>query len=327
MADPEVVTVARRFKRALLASERGQMLVMAQRWAMTERTLLAHIDALVEEIAAMGTQPTAAQVYRMDRYQSLVMQVREQLRLYEQWAEPRITSAQRAAIEMGRETAVETLAAMGVDMTWNRLPVRAVELMAGLAGDGGPLFGLLQERALWPAAVEGLTDALLKGVSLGWGARKTASRMADGLTGGLDKALTIARTETMRAYRMATVEGYRESNVVSGFRRLAAKDGRTCMACLMSDGETFALASDLTDHPNGRCVAVPILAGEDAPQWQTGREWFEGLPSGRQRAIMGKDKYDAWQRDGWDLGALARTAHSDVWGDAPRVATLEELAQ
>ena len=124
---------------------------------------------------------------------------------------------------------------------------------------------------------------------------------------------------------MATVEGYRESNVVSGFRRLAAKDGRTCLACLMSDGETFDLASDLTDHPNGRCVAVPILVGREPPQWQTGREWFETLPPERQREMMGAERYDAWSRGAFDLSALRRTAHSDVWGDSPRVATLAEL--
>lgn len=329
MADPEVVVIAREFKAALLAQERGAMLVMGRRWAMIERSLQTYIDALVQELGSIEAlaSMTPEQLYRMDRYQALVMQVREQMRLYERWAEGQITAAQRQAIEMGRETATESLAAMGVDMTWNRLPVRAAEIMVGLAGDGAPLFSLLQQRALWPDAVEGLTQALLKGMALGWGPRKTAARMADGLAEGMNKALTIARTETMRAYRMATVESYRESNVISGFRRLAAKDGRTCMACLMSDGETFDLADDLTDHPNGRCQAVPILAGQEPPQWQTGREWFETLPAERQRDMMGGAHYDAWKRDGWDLSELRRTAHSDTWGDSPRVATLAELAQ
>ena len=327
MADPDVVVVARQFKAALLAQEQGAMVVMGQRWATVERTLQAHIDALVQELGSIEAlaSMTPEQLYRMDRYQALVMQVREQLRLYERWAEGQITASQRQAIEMGRETVTESLAASGLGISWNRLPVRSVEIMAGLAGDGAPLFSLLQERALWPDAVEGLTQALLKGMALGWNPRKTALRMADGLADGLNKALTIARTETMRAYRMATVEGYRESNVVSGFRRLAAKDGRTCLACLMSDGETFDLADDLTDHPNGRCVAVPILADREPPQWQTGREWFETLPAERQREMMGSERYDAWKRDGYDLSALRRTAHSDTWGDAPRVATLAEL--
>ena len=327
MADPDVVVVARQFKAALLAQEQGAMVVMGQRWATVERTLQAHIDALVQELGSIEAlaSMTPEQLYRMDRYQALVLQAREQMRLYERWAEGRITASQREAIEMGRETVVESLSALGVDISWNRLPVRAVEIMAGLAGDGAPLFSLLQQRALWPDAVDGLTQALLKGVALGWNPRKTAARMADGLAEGLNKALTIARTETMRAYRMATVEGYRESNIVSGYRRLTSKDGRTCLACLMSDGETFTLADDLTDHPNGRCVAVPILIGQEPPQWQTGREWFETLPAERQREMMGAERYDAWSQGAFDLSALRRTAHSDTWGDSPRVATLAEL--
>ena len=327
MADPEVVIIARRFKAALLANERAQMLIMGQRWQMVERALDAPMQALITELAGMEATMTPAQLYRMERYQALVMQVREQLRIYEAWAASHITASQRAAIEMGRETVQDSLMALGVDMAWNRLPVRAVEIMAGMAGDGGPLFGLLQERALWPTAVEQMSETLVKGIALGWNPRRTARAMRDGIAGGLDKALTIARTETMRAYRMATVEGYRESNVVSGFRRLAAKDGRTCMACLMSDGETFPLESDLTDHPNGRCVAVPILVGRDGPTWRTGREWFEGLPEEKRRDMMGTKRFDSWQDKGWDLGALRRNAHNDTWGDSPRVATLEELAQ
>ena len=101
------------------------MLVMAQRWAMIERTLQAHIDALVQELGSIEALAgmTPEQLYRMDRYQALVMQVREQLRLYEHWAEGQITASQRQAIEMGRETVTESLSASGLGISWNRLPV------------------------------------------------------------------------------------------------------------------------------------------------------------------------------------------------------------
>lgn len=331
MAEPEVVRVMRAFKRALLDREVEAMVRMGVRWLEVERSLESQIQVLAEEVAAMqaaGQVVTDAQIYRMDRFQALLRQTRAEVGRYEGWAEGQIVAGQREAARLGIVEASEAIRASGVRVAFNRLPVSAAEYMVGLSGDGSPLFDVLKKRALWPEAVDGLASALVKGTALGWNPRKTASRMADGLAQGLDKALVIARSEQLRVYRRASVEQYRESGVVSGFKRLATKDDRTCMACLLADGQRLDLESELDDHPGGRCAAVPIVRGMPEVQWQTGREWFLVQPAERQREIMNgrhADYYSHWQRGEFELDQLLTIAHSSTWGDSPQVTPLRDL--
>lgn len=91
------------------------------------------------------------------------------------------------------------------------------------------------------------------------------------------RAETIARTESMMAYGAASVEGYRQSGVVSRVEILdnpdhtdpypGAADGLTCA---QRDGIIVALDAAMlhigSDHPNGSAVALPVLdtpLGED----------------------------------------------------------------
>lgn len=328
MPEPDVVRVVRAFKRDLLGREAGQIAEMTRRWRDIERLLEEAIQALAQEmrdIAAAGEAVTQGMLLRQERYRRLLVQVQREVERYTAYAERLVTAGQREMAGLALDGAHAAIRASGVRGAFDRLPVSAVQNMVGLAGDGSPLFGVLQRRALTPDAVEGLTQALIRGTALGWNPRKTALAMKNGLADGLQKALVIARTEQLRVYRHATTEAYRASGVVRGFQRLAAKDARTCMACLLSDGEVFGLESELDDHPGGRCVAVPIIIGGPEMTWQTGAEWFVGLPAEKQRAMMGARHYDAWKGGSFDLAALRRTVHSDVWGDSPRVATLAEL--
>jgi SPP1 gp7 family putative phage head morphogenesis protein len=205
---------------------------------------------------------------------------------------------------------------------FNILHVDAIETMVGYLGNGAPLNSLLVEA--YPYAWQGMSDALVEGIAQGLSPRETARKMADGMSDGLDRILRIARTEQLRAYRQATVMQYRESGVVAGYRRLVAK-AKACLACLMSDGELFRTADDLSDHPNGACTCIPILYGVEERDWLKGEQWFKSLESDRQKEIMGADYYRAWKSDKFKLKDLVTHSHSDIWGDAPQVKALKEL--
>ena len=164
----------------------------------------------------------------------------------------------------------------------------------------------------------------MNGIARGLGPGRLAQQMADGMGMGLDRALVIARTETNRTYREASMRQYRQSNVVRGFKRLVKK-ATACMACLMKDGEKFLTKDDLYDHPSGKCVAVPLVVGVADPHWTGGMEYFKALSPEEQQARMGGEKYELWKGGGFRLEELAKTSHSSEWGDAPRVATIEEL--
>ncbi len=330
MPVPLVVRTMQQFRAGLLRREAGQMREMARRWLEVERRLQGRMEALAEQIAldrAAGQTVTQAQVYQMQRYQALMAQVRAEVDQYQAWAQGRVTSWQGEAGQLGVTQAQEAIRAAGLRGTFTRLPVTATEYMAGLTADGGPLFDLLRGRALWPEAVDGLTRVLVDAVAMGWGPRKAASRMADGLAAGLQKALVIARSEQLRVYRAAAAQQYRDSGVVRAMKRMAAKDQRTCLACLAMDGEIIPLDREMYDHPCGRCTAAPVIIGAPEPQWETGAEWFKGLDPSTQRDMMGDRLYELWARGkGFEFADLARLTHSDVWGDGLRVATLEELA-
>jgi len=257
MLESVVVTVARQFQRQLLAREARQMAEMAGRWVSVQDALEANITKLVKEFAALrarGIEPTAGQLSRMTRYHDLLMQTRQEVSRYvDNYAAGLIAGEQAAMLDLGADHAGRLLATTGLRTSFNRLPVPAVQSMVGFTADGTPLRDLLMKG--WPDAVDGLTKALVDGTALGWNPRKTARAMRQGVDSGLDRMLTIARTEQLRAYRTSTQESYRESGVVAGYRRLAAKQLRTCMACLVLDGTFYRLEEEFGDHVNGRCLA------------------------------------------------------------------------
>jgi SPP1 gp7 family putative phage head morphogenesis protein len=330
-SDPIVVQIMREFKAGLLWHEQDRLREMVRRWRDVEAALQAQIDLLAEEVARgwkAGQLTTAGQLYRIERYQALVAQARREIQQYESWLTGRITTWQQGNLALGVEQAAAVIEAAGIRVAFTHLPVSAVEYMAGFCADGAPLFDLLRGRALNPEAVDGLTRALVDAIAQGWNPRKTARRMADGLAQGLEKARVIARTEQLRAYRSAMAEQYRQSGVVRAMRRLAAKDDRTCLACLARDGELIPLEREIDDHPQGRCTAVPVILGAAPLEWQTGAQWFQTLSADQQRTMMGDKLYELWGRGkGFDFTALARTTHSETWGDGLRVATYAEMEQ
>jgi len=333
VAEPLVIQVMREFKTALLAHEASQVNRMVRAWMRLDRSLAFDIAALADEIArlqAAGEIITEARLYSMARYQSLLAQIRVEVQGYERRATEIIIRGQERMARAGLRDAQGLITAgyhtFGMRASFMRLPVRAVEYLVGITADGAPLFGVLQQRALTPAAVEGLTNTLIDAVTRGWNPRKTAQVMRDGLTQGLQKALVIARDQQLRAYRAASDQQYRESGVVSGKRRVAAKDGRTCLACLAMDGEYIPVGMEMYDHPCGRCTALPIIEGLPPLTWQQGPEWFETLSAERQQAMMGPGRYEAWRDGAFQFRELATPTYDPTWGRGLAVTPLSRLA-
>lgn len=326
---PLVVRALEDFKRRLLAMETVQMQEMARRWLAVEQALQGSMDALAQDIerrTLAGEVISRNKLWRMERYKVLLGQARQELAKYGDYAAPLIARQQRTYLQMGVQDAIEALEASyadaGIVGTFGRMPVAAVEDMIGRASDGSPLRKLLEES--YPDAVEGLTQAIIDNIAQGKNPRVLAQLMADGFGVGLQRALVIARDQQMRAYRSANDAEYEASGVVVGKRRLAAKDGRTCLACLAADGEE--IHGMMYDHPQGRCVAVPMVKGLPPVEWQSGREWFESLSKERQQEIMGDKRWSAWQANKFTFDDLKRVTHNETWGQGLRVPSVKELA-
>jgi hypothetical protein len=331
MPEPEVVRIVREFKDALALREAAQMNEMALRWLQVESALSGQISALAQEVnairAAGGTVPHT-KLLEMDRYQELLREARWEMQAYTEYANGAIAAAQREWGTLGRQMAIEAIESAygaGVAANFARLPTEAIEAMVGLLGDGTPLSRLLAEA--YPDAAQGLTDKLLEAIAKGMNPRDTAKEMFDGMSDGLNRLLTIARTEQNRAFREAAYLQYKHSGVVEGFYRLADHSGNVCAACLFAEGEFYDMDSGdrLDDHPNGRCSMVPKVKGFDAPDFEKGIDWFGNQDEDMQRQILGDGRYDAWQEGKFDLADVVVRTHDDTWGGSLGVKSLDAL--
>lgn len=324
MSEPAVIAAVRAFKAGLERQSAGEMATMAGRWARLEDRLQQYINNLLKELAdkrAAGI--VIGEPMQLERYRELLHQTRVEIAKYTTWAQVRIASEQAAMVKAGVAQAAELIETARVTGYFNRLNTRAIETMTAMVQEQAPLAKLL--NAVWPKSALSMSQALEDGIALGWGPRQTAKAMMTGLEDGLQRVMTIARTEQLRAYRVATNEQYNQSGVVDGWMWVCAKNANVCAACLAMDGTEHPLSEEQGDHPNGGCTSVPIVLGEK-PEWQTGDEWFKTLSEAEQRTILGDAKYEAWDGGkGFEFSQLAQTAHSETWGDSVRVATLGEL--
>lgn len=329
MPEPAVVVAMRSFKADLLARELRQMQTMARRWLQVERALEGQIEALAQKAArirADGGTVSRGTLFGLDRYHRLLAQLRAEIDRYAVYAADLIETERTRYARAGVDHAVNAIELAGprnILAAFDRLPVEAVQMGAGLMADGSPLLTHLQ--ATWGDASIGMTDELLRAIATGQNPRQTARRMADGTTRSLNRMLVTARTEQLRVYRMANREQMRASGVVAGYRRLSAHDSRVCAACLMDEGHLYALGETMPEHPAGRCAQVPVVEGMPELTWTQGASWFVTQSETTQKSILGKGRHDAWRAGMFSLDELINVRGNSVWGASMAVTPLQQL--
>lgn len=318
-SDPLVVQVLRQHKAEILIQEESVMREMAKRWARMEASLEAQMIAVAAEIQktmAAGQMVDVALLYKYERYSKLVYQAQLEMNVYIKFADVTIGQSQERLVGLGIDHAVEAIRSVYsqagvIGVGFNILPKSALEMMIGLAGNGSPLFQYLQN--IYGDSVVGLTQALIDGLAEGLDPFDIAKNMRDGFGMGLNSAINTARTETLRAYRAASLDQYRSSGVVSGWKRLAAHDDRTCAGCLFTEGEFYLNEEDFQEHNQGRCSAVPVVMGVDEPTWTSGKDWFLQQNDETQAGILGQGRFEAWKK-GTGLDDMVTRKVDPVWG-------------
>ena len=315
MPDSEVVRLAKQQKARLLAREADEMRNMTQAWLKVEKSLEAEMLKIAVEMAA-SPNVTEAMILRNRRFTSLLWQARAEYARFSNGMEEHVGGLQEANTLLGVNDAYQVLQT-GMDeaniaINFNKLNTRAVDISIGMAADGTPLKSLLDKS--YGEATNGLLEKLTDGLAKGLNPVTIARNMADGFGEPiLQRALVIARTETLRAYRMGSQEQYKESGIVTQYKRLATKDDRTCLGCLMEDGNVYETVDAFEEHPNGRCVLVPIIDGVTPPEWQSGKDWLAGLPEDRQREIMGNARFELY-KNGTPLEDMSKHVDNAKWG-------------
>lgn len=348
MPDGEIYDLVSRFRRELLQGERQASAAMVRAYGQAWGVIQGRINNLVAEYnRSGGVDVGPAWLYQYERLTTLRQQVEQELQQFAKFAEGSITDSERQVIDAARQhTEQLTLAGMGPRPVgleddgaalfaagFNQLPRGAVTNLVGFLLDGSPLAVLLGELPGTGAQI--VSDGLLQGLMLGQGARQIASNIRAGLGGELARALTIARTETLRAYRESSHQTYQaNAHLVKGWIWRSARNVRTCGSCWAMDGTEHTLDERLDDHPNGRCFEVPVTKtwkemGYDVPEAvqakSTGIEAFGKLSAADQLTILGPAKFAAWRDGAFQLSDLVGRRWDARWGSMRYEKSLKEM--
>lgn len=198
-----------------------------------------------------------------------------------------------------------------------------------------------ETRPLTARAIDAIHRELIAGIAVGDSPRKMAAQMVKRVegqfNGGLSRALNIARTETLDAYRAASAYAHNTwPDVVDGWVWLATLDARTCVSCLAQNGSVHPIDQPgPLDHQQGRCARMPKTKSwaelgfdgidEPADDVPDARGWFAVQPRATQLQIMGPGRLDAFDRGqiGWDDMSLRRD--SPDWRPSYTVRPLQDL--
>jgi SPP1 gp7 family putative phage head morphogenesis protein len=334
------------FRRRLARDERRAVDALLRAYGEAWREVQGEIDRLTREIAARraaGEPLTPAWLYQARRLDRILAHIEATFAAATRSASPALLEYYRAAVEAAtadaRALLIASLPPSIVDIPRIPINVPAVERIIAVT-EQGPLRELLDRTA--PSASRQVREALVRGVITGQHPREIARRARRASGVALSRAMTIARTEALRAYRATLLETYRaNSHITRGWIWHSTLDSRCCPYCWARHGQRFRLDTPMAAHPNCRCTPVPEvrswaeigrelgidLSGipETAPVIERGSVQFAALPEAMQRRILGPAKFRAYQDGALRLEDLIGVTRSRDWGTTGRERSLSEV--
>lgn len=298
---------------------------------------LAALTRQIEQADKDGIEVRPGWLFAQARYQQLIQDLMAHTDAFLAKTTMIVTRAQRDTVAIAftdsRKLATLALgpapkaAVTALSSPWDRMNTAALDRLIGRASDGTPVGNLL--ASLTPLAPEKVRDTLAYGVAAGKGPRVIAREVQAAAQITKHRALVIARTETVGAYREASSETWKQTGVVQRWQWQSAKDKRTCVACWAMDGTLHPLDESMGSHPQCRCAKVPVTPSwaelgftgiqDGRPKLLTGAEVFARLPEADRLAILGRARLDAYNRGEITLQDLVHHTHSPRWGAGIRV--------
>ena len=329
-------------RRKLRAADVALAQTLARHYGTAWQRIRAKLDRLLDRVEAAKVRGETVDVGWLAQHrvaEHLEQVSLAELRTYVDFAERKINKAALDAFLAGRIDAQALIrSSLPPWFKFNTfdpsLPVRQLEKLYGATRQGAPLRGLLDQLGAEQAnRARGL---LVEGVAVGKGPREIARTLRDSFGGDQVKALRVARTEVIRAYRRASHSSYRQhSDVVGGWVWVASLDARTCGICLGMHGTEHSLDEELDSHVSCRCSPAPLtrswseLGFGDIPETRvdvgSGEDWFAEQPESVQRTVLGPGKLAEYKAGRLKLADLPQPTVDPVWGPGLREKPLRDL--
>ena len=348
MSTSKLQSTVSHYRTQLANNETKATSVLNQAHAHTVKVMQPHLDTLYQQIGdaqASGEPVPLHWLYEQNRLQATKAMIEGNINQYGALAQTQTGQLVSTGAQLGVKSGMTLLADSrppGVHFSFGVPSRDAIESIVGATSEGSPLAALF--AGFGEEAADGAAKALITGITLGENPRMIAPLVEDALDVSRARALTIARTEMLRAYRQAAMETYRaNSDVVDSWIWVADLSPRTCAACLAMNGTEHSLDEDLDGHVNCRCVKLPktkswddILGplgidtsdiDETSLDVQSGEDWFNEQSEEVQRSILGNKKYEAYANGDFTLSDLVGHAHSEDWGHSIYEKSLSQVME
>ena len=306
-------------------------------YRQVEQDLTRVLDKIDQAIAD-GETVSPSWLLQRDRLMDVYTAVARQQQAVADTLGQVLPASEQTAARMGDAHAAALISELdpyGVAAQFGGVNAPAVRNITAATAKGGPLDKVLAGFADPGPMQDRIRAELTSGIITGRNPRVTAQRIRQAsATGTLARAETIARTETLRAYRNAQQQAYDASPVVDGWTWLSAQNARTCAACWVMTGSWHPTTERLAGHVNCRCRMIPRTPSWESlglvglpdtnPQVPPGPETLAQLHPDELVHILGPGKYERYRAGELALSDMVTETDSPVWGKSVRVATIPE---
>lgn len=325
----DIYDVVDKQRAALLAKEYDTVKDIVRAYEYAEKQVensIRAFQAKIDYAQKAGLEPSLSWYYQEARLENILREIRGHLDTFSTEALMFSTSGRDNAYELGAVHAAR-LSEMQVYGDVAGLNAGAFANAQALLSSNSPLKELFD--VIGPLAAVKAREVFAKAIAEGWNPRKMATvlkREVEGLS--KNRAVLIARTEMIRAYRTANKDIYeRNDDVLRGWRWTCAKTPATCGLCLALDGEIYPTNKVLVSHPACRCTMVPLPKTDfGGPQPKSGEEYFKNLPPTDQDRILGKTKASMYREGKITLKDNVGFKDSPQWGRQPVPKRLKDLS-
>ena len=336
-------TVANRYKKRLRALEEKAMKQMSRAYTASFSSVLNELNRLeiqINKMIADGKPDIEIYEEMKSFYEKKLNAIENKIEAFNKDAIEITKDLQKDSVKVGTDYSKDNLQAAlgkppaGFTYEINVIDAGAMEQFVGFSSNGSPLNDLFQKIVVDYGA--DITNTLSNGILQGQNPLKIAREIKKYTGMPLYRANTIARTESHRAARAATIDNYgKNTDLISGYVRLATGDARTCPACFALHGTVYELNQILPTHPNCRCIIVPKtktwaeITGDNtieevSDKIPSAAQLFDRLSEKDKKRVLGPERYNLW-KEGKPLDTFVGIKQDADWGPTTIIKPLRDI--